>query len=76
MKTSSGGYNDDGTVASIAEILYITASNVKTVSENVVTNAKGTKTTCTGLVNILAGRQNGYDKSPLIIRMIGESKAS
>lgn len=76
MKTSSGGYNDDGTVASNAEILYITASNVNTVTEDVVTNAKGTKTTCTGLVNILAGRQKGYDKSPLIIRMIGEIKAS
>ncbi|PJI07555.1 MULTISPECIES: pectate lyase family protein [Clostridium] len=76
MGTGSGGYNDDGTVKNGAEIIYISASNVNTVTEDVVTNAKGTKTTCTGLVNILAARQKGYDKTPLIIRMVGEIKAA
>ncbi|URZ05602.1 pectate lyase family protein [Clostridium felsineum] len=76
MKTGSGGYNDDGTVPQDAKILYITAGNVNTVTANVVTNAKGTVTSCTGLVNILAARQKGYDKSHLIIRMVGEVKAS
>ncbi|MFT8348926.1 pectate lyase family protein [Clostridium saccharoperbutylacetonicum] len=76
MGTGSGGYKDDGTVASNAKIVYITASNVNTVTADVVTNAKGTKTTCTGIVNILAARQKGYDKSPLIIRMVGEIKGS
>jgi pectate lyase len=76
MGTGSGGYKDDGTVAANANILYITASTVNTVKLDVVTNAKGAKTTCTGLTNILASRQKGYDKTPLIIRMIGEIKSS
>jgi len=76
MGTGSGGYNDDGTVAANTNILYITASTVNTVKLDVITNAKGTKTTCTGLTNILASRQKGYDKTPLIIRMVGEIKSS
>ncbi|MDS0527989.1 pectate lyase [Clostridium sp. SHJSY1] len=76
MKTGSGGYNNDGTVASNAQVVYVTASTVNTVTADVVTNAKGTKTTCKGLVDILAKRQKGYDKTPLIIRMVGEIKSS
>lgn len=76
MGTSSGGYNDNGTVAANANILYITASTVNTIKLDVVTNAKGTKTTCTGLTDILAKRQKGYDKTPLIIRMVGEIKSA
>jgi Pectate lyase len=72
MKTSSGGYNDDGTVKSNAQILYINAQNINTIKLDVITNSKGSKTTCTGLVDILAKRQKGYDKTPLIIRMIGQ----
>ncbi|AGX44552.1 pectate lyase family protein [Clostridium saccharobutylicum] len=76
MKTGSGGYNDDGTVPSNAQVIYITADTVNTVTAKVVTNNKGTKTTCKGLADILAKRQKGYDKTPLIIRMVGEIKAS
>lgn len=76
MGTGSGGYKDDGTVADNAQILYVTANNVNSLTANVITNAKGTKSTCTGLVNILAARAKGYDKTPLIIRMVGELKAS
>ncbi|BCZ45680.1 pectate lyase [Clostridium gelidum] len=76
MGTGSGGYKDDGTVASNATIVYITADTVNTIKSDVVTNVKGTKTTCTGLANILAARQKGYDKTPLIIRMVGEIKSS
>ena len=76
MKTSSGGYNDDGTVAEDAQIIYITAENVNTVQTDVITNSKGTKTTTTGLVNILSARGKGYDKRPLIIRMIGQINGS
>ncbi|MCR4943834.1 MAG: right-handed parallel beta-helix repeat-containing protein [Clostridium sp.] len=74
--TASGGYNDDGTVPSNAEIIYVTKDTANTVTNDVVTNSKGTKTTCVGLTNILAARQKGYDKTPLIIRMVGEVKAS
>ncbi|MDS0528065.1 pectate lyase [Clostridium sp. SHJSY1] len=76
MGTGSGGYNNDGTVADNAQIVYITAQNINSVTADVITNKKGTKTTCTGLVDILAKRQKGYDKNPLIIRMVGEIKSS
>jgi pectate lyase len=76
MGTGSGAYNNDGTVASNAEIVYITADTVNNVKADVIANKKGTKTTCTGITDILAKRRKGYDKTPLIIRMIGEIKAS
>lgn len=74
MGTGSGGYNDDGTVPSNAEIIYITSDTANTVGLDVITNSKGTKTTCTGISAILTARQKGYDKTPLIIRMIGQVK--
>ncbi len=76
MGTGSGGYNDDGTVPANATVLYVTADNVNKITADVITNSKGTKTKCTGLVDILAKRQKGYDKTPLIIRMVGEIKSS
>ncbi|MBD7911143.1 pectate lyase family protein [Clostridium cibarium] len=76
MRTGSGGYNNDGTVARDAQIIYITKDTVNTVEADVIANKKGTRVTCTGLVDILAKRQKGYDKRPLIIRMIGEVKSS
>ena len=76
MKTSSGGYNDDGTVPSNAQILYVNSSNFNTVTLGVIKDSKGTIQSCTGLVNILAVRQKGYDKTPLIIRIVGEVESS
>lgn len=76
MGTGSGGYNDDGSVPANAQIIYISADTVNTVQLDVVTNSKGTTTTCTGLTDILAKRQKGYDKTPLIIRMIGTIDSS
>ena len=76
MGTGSGGYNDDGSVPSDAQIVYITADTVNTVKLDVITSSKGSKTTCTGLVDILAKRQKGYDKRHLIIRMVGTIKGS
>ena len=76
MGTGSGGYNDDGTIAKDATILYVTANNINTIQADVITSSKGSKTTCTGLVDILSKRQKGYDKSHLIIRIIGEIKGS
>lgn len=71
MGTGSGGYQDDGTVPANAQILYVTSDTVNSVQLNVITNSKGATTTCTGLTDILAKRQKGYDKTPLIIRLIG-----
>jgi len=76
MGTASGGYNDDGTIPKNASIIYVTAANINTVQADVISNSKGSKTKCTGLIDILAKRQKGYDKTPLIIRMVGEIKNS
>ncbi len=65
-----GGYNMDGTVKNGTRIIYVTATNVNTVTCN-VNNDKGTPASVTGLTNILAEYGKGYDKTPLIIRMIG-----
>lgn len=73
-KTASGGYNDDGSVPENAQIIYITKDTVNTVTLDVVNNSKGKTTKCTGLAEILSVRKKGYDKRPLIIRMIGEIK--
>lgn len=76
MGTSSGGYNDDGTLPTNAQILYITADTANTVTLDVITSSSGKTTSYTGLANILTGRQKGYDKTPLIIRLIGKIEAS
>jgi Pectate lyase len=70
-KTSSGAYNDDGTLKSNAQVIYLTASTAQSVTMNVITNNKGAITQCTGIGNILAARQKGYDKTPLAIRIVG-----
>ncbi len=74
MKTGSGGYNDDGTLQENSQIVYITADTVNTVKLDVITSSSGKKTEATGLVDILTKRAKGYDKRPLIIRMIGQIK--
>ena len=76
MKTGSGGYNDNGTIAEDTQVIYITSDNVNTVQADVITNSKGSTTKSTGLVNILSNRGKGYDKRPLIIRMIGQINGS
>ncbi|MGN0819435.1 MAG: polysaccharide lyase family 1 protein [Christensenellaceae bacterium] len=70
-KTASGAYNDDGTLPSNAQVLYITKENINTVTLDVIKDSKGTKITAVGLLDILYYRQKGYDKTPLSIRMIG-----
>jgi len=70
-----GGYNEDGTVKNGARIIYVTAATVNTVSCD-VNNDKGVANSTTGLMNILAAYGRGYDKTPLIIRMIGLVKAA
>ncbi|MDP4182116.1 MAG: dockerin type I domain-containing protein [Bacillota bacterium] len=76
MGTGSGGYNNDGTTPSNATILYVTSSTANTITANVVTSSSGTKTACTGIVNIMAAKQKGYDKTPFIFRLIGQVKGA
>lgn len=69
--TSSGAYNEDGTLKSNAVVLYITEETKNTVSLDVVTSSKGTTTNYVGLQNILDGIKKGYDSTPVCIRLIG-----
>ena len=66
-----GAYKADGTLKSGAVVLYVTESNKNTVSLEVTTNSKGSKTACKGLQSILAAFKKGYDTRPLDIRLVG-----
>ena len=70
--TSSGAYNEDGTLRDGAVVLYVTEDTKDTVSLDVVTDGKGKTTSATGLQNILTAYKKGYDSRPLDIRIIGE----
>lgn len=67
-----GAYNNDGSLKSGGKVLYVTANTAKTVTTDVITSNKGTKTTTTGLQAILDAYQKGYDTTPLAIRIIGK----
>ncbi|MGN1104526.1 MAG: Ig-like domain-containing protein, partial [Candidatus Coproplasma sp.] len=66
--TSSGAYNEDGTLKSSAVVLYITEETKNTVSLD-VTGA--TSNPCVGLQTILDGFKKGGDSRPLCVRFIG-----
>lgn len=71
-----GAYKNDGTLKDGAKVVYITDKNKDTVQFDVVTDAKGTVTHCTGLGEILAAREkNNAETTPLVIRMIGQVEA-
>ena len=74
-KTASGAYNDNGTLKTGAQILYLTAGNAKTITLAVKESDKKT-TVCVGIGDILAKRQKGYDSTPLAIRIIGTITAA
>ena len=66
--TSSGAYNDDGTLKSNAVVLYVTENNKDTISLD-VTGA--TSSPCVGVQQIIEGFKKGNDNRPLNIRFIG-----
>ncbi len=70
--TSSGAYEEDGTLNSDAVVLYITEETKDTVTLDVTTSSNGSTTTGTGLQNILNLYKKGYDSRPLDIRIIGQ----
>ncbi|MGN1375482.1 MAG: hypothetical protein ACI4V5_02890 [Prevotella sp.] len=74
MPNGIGAYKNDGTLKDNAKVLYVWADNAKTVTTDVITNSKGTKTTGIGLQNIIYLYQKGYDTTPLDIRIIGTIK--
>ena len=70
--TSSGAYNEDGTLRENAQVLYITETTKDTVSLEVVKDNKGRTETATGLQNILNLYKKGMDSRPLDVRFIGQ----
>ena len=70
-----GGYNADGTVKSNAKIFYLSASTVNTIT-CAVKDSKGVAIQVTGLISILTAYRAGYERTPLIFRMIGLIKTS
>ena len=68
--TSSGAYNDDGTLKSNARILYVTNGNKDTIMMNVQISKSGSEP-ITGLQNILTALKKGYESAPVCIRFIG-----
>ena len=68
--TSSGAYNDDGTLKSDARVLYITNTNKDTIKMSVkISNSAYTE--CVGIQNILTALKKGYETKPICIRVIG-----
>jgi len=65
-----GAYNMDGTPKAGAVTLYLTEENANTITCD-VKNDKGVASSYTGIMNILAAKGKGYDKTPLIIRFLG-----
>ncbi len=74
--TGSGAYKDDGTLKDGAQVIYITSDTAKKVTLDVIVNKSGKRQTATGIGEILALRQKGYDKTPLAIRFIGQLSRS
>lgn len=70
-----GAYKMDGTPKDNAVILYVSAVNEDTLTLNVVTSSKGTKTLYTGIQAIFDGFKKGYDTRPLIVRFLGKLNA-
>ena len=67
--TSSGAYNDDGTLKSNAKVLYVTNTNKDTVTMSIQTD-KGSQL-FTGVQDIILALKKGYEKNPICIRFIG-----
>ena len=68
--TSSGAYNDDGTLKSNARVLYVTNTNKDTITLNMSITKYGPEP-ITGIQNILTALKKGYEKDPICIRFIG-----
>lgn len=66
--TSSGAYNEDGTLRSNARVIYITEETKDSVSLE-VTGANSNP--CVGLQEILNGYAKGKETRPLAVRLVG-----
>ncbi|WP_139259144.1 T9SS type A sorting domain-containing protein [Fibrobacter sp. UWH6] len=66
-----GAYNTDGTLKSGAVVVYVSENSKNKVTADVVTNSKGTKTTCKSFQGILNCMKKGYETRPFDFRFIG-----
>ena len=68
--SSSGAYNDDGTLKSDAIVVYVTEETKDTVTADIDSTGKGAST-LTGVQNIILGYKKGKESRPIAIRFIG-----
>ena len=68
--TSSGAYNEDGTLKSNATVVYVTNATKDSVSVS-LPDKKGTATTYTGVQNIITALKSNTKCGPVDIRIIG-----
>ncbi|MCQ2464516.1 MAG: dockerin type I domain-containing protein [Oscillospiraceae bacterium] len=68
--SSSGAYNNDGTLKSNALVVYVTNSNKDTVKAKLNVEGKG-EVECTGIQNIILGYKKGKETRPMAVRIIG-----
>lgn len=68
--TSSGAYNEDGTLKSNALVVYVTDDNKDTLKVDVDSTGKGA-TEVVGVQNILLAYKKGKESRPLCLRFIG-----
>ena len=68
--TSSGAYNENGTLKADAVVIYVTNENKDTVSLTMKTESKKTETKV-GIQNIILGLKKGFFEHPICIRFIG-----
>ncbi len=68
--TSSGAYNEDGTLKSDAVVVYVTNDNKDSVSVT-LPDKKGNDVTLTGVQNIITNLKSNNSAPPVAIRFIG-----
>ncbi len=68
--TSSGAYNDDGTLKSNATVVYVTNATKDTVKVT-LPDKKGAETVLTGVQNIITNLKSNTKVGPVAIRFIG-----
>jgi len=68
--TSSGAYNEDGTLKSNATVIYVTNDNKDTIKVK-LPDKKGNATELTGIQNIITDLKSNEKCGPVCIRFIG-----
>jgi len=70
--TSSGAYNDDGSLKSNANVVYVDNNNKDSIKLSVKTGSKDSNITeAVGVQGILDAYKKGYESKPLNLRFVG-----